>query len=172
MDIMNIDDPKFNYKIIFDVSFYMLINIISLNIIFGIIIDTFAELRDGQNTREDDLTNVCFVCGNDRETFEKVGSSFDKHCKFEHNPVNYINFFVYLRAKKKDEFDGNEEFLYNQYLKRKTNWAPIGNSRFIKVDIEDDAEAKVAAINDVVETSLEGSDELYVIIKHSSNHLL
>jgi hypothetical protein len=32
-------------KFFFDVMFFMLINVISLNIIFGIIIDTFAELR-------------------------------------------------------------------------------------------------------------------------------
>jgi hypothetical protein len=33
-------------KFLFDVAFFMLINVISLNIIFGIIIDTFAELRE------------------------------------------------------------------------------------------------------------------------------
>ena len=168
-DIMDIDDPKFNYKLVFDVSFYMLINIISLNIIFGIIIDTFAELRDGQNTRDDDMLNNCFVCGYDRESFEKEGLSFDKHCKFEHNPINYINFLVYLRAKKKDEFDGNEEFVYNQYLKRKTQWAPIGNTKFIKVDAEEDEEAKIAEINGMMESELEQTDDLYNIVTGMTN---
>jgi len=92
MDIMSINDPKFNFKLIFDISFYMLINIINLNIIFGIIIDTFAELRDGQNTRDDDFLNTCFICGHNREVFEKEGMSFDRHIKFEHNPRNYVYF--------------------------------------------------------------------------------
>jgi hypothetical protein len=51
MGLMELSDPKFGYKLIFDISYFMLINIVSLNIIFGIIIDTFAELRDAQNTR-------------------------------------------------------------------------------------------------------------------------
>jgi hypothetical protein len=33
-------------KFVFDVAFFMMINVISLNIIFGIIVDTFAELRE------------------------------------------------------------------------------------------------------------------------------
>ena len=46
-------DPakKFAGRTIFDISFFMLINVISLNIIFGIIIDTFSQLRDAQNER-------------------------------------------------------------------------------------------------------------------------
>jgi len=39
-------DKKFPYKTIFDLSFFIFVNIVSLNIIFGIIIDTFAEMRD------------------------------------------------------------------------------------------------------------------------------
>lgn len=35
-------------RVVYDVSFFIIINIIWLNIIFGIIIDTFAELRDNK----------------------------------------------------------------------------------------------------------------------------
>lgn len=52
MDILELDDSLFTSKLIFDLSYFMLINIVSMNIIFGIIIDTFAELRDAQNTRD------------------------------------------------------------------------------------------------------------------------
>ena len=47
MDITDINDSKHNFymRLMFDLFFFMLVNIISLNIIFGIIIDTFAELR-------------------------------------------------------------------------------------------------------------------------------
>ena len=44
-------DLKFGVRSVFDVTFFMLINVISLNIIFGIIIDTFSQLRDDQNER-------------------------------------------------------------------------------------------------------------------------
>jgi hypothetical protein len=38
-------------KFFFDLMFFILINIISLNIIFGIIIDTFADMRDENSAR-------------------------------------------------------------------------------------------------------------------------
>jgi Ion transport protein len=42
---------RFAARTFFDLSFFMLINVISLNVIFGIIIDTFSQLRDEENGR-------------------------------------------------------------------------------------------------------------------------
>jgi hypothetical protein len=52
-DSMNTVDlnKKMGERTLFDITFFMLINVISLNIIFGIIIDTFSQLRDSQNER-------------------------------------------------------------------------------------------------------------------------
>ena len=49
-------DPDKNYqayiyRFFYDLTFFMIIAIIWLNIIFGIIIDTFAELRDAKNAK-------------------------------------------------------------------------------------------------------------------------
>lgn len=44
-------EKKFPARTVFDISFFMLINVISLNVIFGIIIDTFSQLRDDQYAR-------------------------------------------------------------------------------------------------------------------------
>ena len=53
-DSMNVE-PKgravFYFKNFYDVSFFIVINVIALNIIFGVIIDTFGELRDQQQER-------------------------------------------------------------------------------------------------------------------------
>ena len=47
-----IDQPGYYVsKFFFDLMFFILINIISLNIIFGIIIDTFADMRDESSAR-------------------------------------------------------------------------------------------------------------------------
>jgi hypothetical protein len=49
----------FVLKTLFDLTFFMFINIISLNIIFGIIIDTFALMRDElQQRRKQHLTKA------------------------------------------------------------------------------------------------------------------
>ena len=49
-------------RFFFDVTCFMIINIIILNIVFGIIIDTFAELRKEKQKIEENKANVCFVC--------------------------------------------------------------------------------------------------------------
>lgn len=45
-NIIEYGDPLFVGKIIFNYLYYVLMQIIFLNVVFGIIIDTFAELRD------------------------------------------------------------------------------------------------------------------------------
>jgi hypothetical protein len=51
--------------------FYFIVIIIVLNLIFGVIIDTFADLRSEKQTKEEVIKNSCFICGLER----KVGNS-------------------------------------------------------------------------------------------------
>jgi len=39
---------------------------IMINIVVGIIIDTFGVLREQSNERIEDMENYCFICGIDR----------------------------------------------------------------------------------------------------------
>ena len=60
-----IQEPLFFFRVIFDLSFFiMVILIIIQNLIFGVIIDTFATLRAEKNATDDMLQNTCFICGN------------------------------------------------------------------------------------------------------------
>ena len=58
------EDNRDNYyiRLIYDMIYWIILNVIFMNIIFGIIIDTFAELRDKKNLLDDDMNNVCFIC--------------------------------------------------------------------------------------------------------------
>ena len=47
----------------FDLSFFVIGIIIMLNIIFGVILDAFADLRDKDKARQEDIENRCLVCG-------------------------------------------------------------------------------------------------------------
>ena len=53
MLITDVESSKYNFygKMVFDLAFFLFVNIISLNVIFGIIIDTFSELRTKQRLR-------------------------------------------------------------------------------------------------------------------------
>ena len=58
-------DTKTQYyaRFTFDLSFYILVRQIIFNIIFGIIIDTFAEQREIEKEIMKDKQNHCFICG-------------------------------------------------------------------------------------------------------------
>ncbi len=49
--------------------------IIVLNLIFGVIIDTFADLRSEKQKKEEILKTTCFICGkwiNDSASYKKT----------------------------------------------------------------------------------------------------
>ncbi len=51
----------------------------------GIIIDTFAELRQRNLFVTNDTLNRCFICHQSREIFERHELDMDKHTREDHN---------------------------------------------------------------------------------------
>ena len=51
-------------------SFFVVVIIVMLNIIFGVIIDAFAELRDADKARKQDIESRCLVCGLEKYELE------------------------------------------------------------------------------------------------------
>ena len=122
---------SFAGKTFLQITFYILINLILLNIFFGIIVDTFKELRDDLQKRDEDERNVCFVCGFSRKDFEKEEKSFDFHIRYEHYIWNYVYFIAYLISKSSDDYTGNEYLLRGKYDARSTDWLPIQKTFFL-----------------------------------------
>ena len=68
-EFMNPQDPQgllFYFQVAYQLSFWAIVITILLNVIFGIIIDTFGELRSDNLAKKDDMENICFICGVDR----------------------------------------------------------------------------------------------------------
>ena len=51
--------------------FFFVVIIIVLNLIFGVIIDTFADLRTEKNNKEEIIKNTCFICGLERKVMRQ-----------------------------------------------------------------------------------------------------
>lgn len=101
-----------------------------MNIVFGIIIDTFAELRDKKSFIDNDRKNKCFICNIDRYTvmiiqFDRNSYGFDKHVKEDHNVWQYLYFLVHLKEKDLTEFNGIESFCSEQLRTRDISWIPL-----------------------------------------------
>lgn len=55
-------EPLFPARVVYDLLFYFIVIIIVLNLIFGVIIDTFADLRSEKQKKEEVLKTTCFIC--------------------------------------------------------------------------------------------------------------
>lgn len=67
--------------------------------IFGIILDTFAELRDKNAEKEENMNNYCFICSIHRDLIDsKIVGGFDFH-QVRHGNVSYL--------RKKNTMSGN-----------------------------------------------------------------
>lgn len=104
-----VEEGDYYPRMVFDLLFYIIIIIILLNIIFGIIIDTFAELRDQRSCLLEDISNCCFICGQERSDIELHGSKWSYHFMVEHSPYAYVSFLVYLHEKKIYDCTGLEK---------------------------------------------------------------
>ena len=67
--------PNLIIKFFFDLSYFLIITTIILNVVFGIIIDSFAQLREELAMKDDDIKNYCFMCNIDRYTVSKLSLS-------------------------------------------------------------------------------------------------
>merc|ERR1712013_465208 len=83
-------DPLFMVRVLYDILFFFVVIIIVLNLIFGVIIDTFADLRSEKHNTEEIKKNTCFICGLERKDFDNKNVTFEDHVNKEHNMWNYL----------------------------------------------------------------------------------
>ena len=63
-------DTHYYTRYVYDFFFFMLLNIILMNIFFGIIIDSFAEKRADDGEIKEELKGQCFYCVISRSKFD------------------------------------------------------------------------------------------------------
>jgi inositol 1,4,5-triphosphate receptor type 3 len=72
--------------VVYDFLFFVTMILIVLNLILGIIIDTFADLRKEKQENEEILRKTCFICGLSRTDFNSTATvSFEEHIQQDHN---------------------------------------------------------------------------------------
>nr|XP_014427115.1 inositol 1,4,5-trisphosphate receptor type 3 [Pelodiscus sinensis] len=118
------DESLFPARVIYDLLFFFIVIIIVLNLIFGVIIDTFADLRSEKQKKEEVLKTTCFICGLERDKFDNKTVSFEEHIKYEHNMWNYLYFIVLVRVKNKTDYTGPESYVAQMIKNKNLDWFP------------------------------------------------
>ena len=151
-DLMQAPDwnhPYNSARTLFDFLFFVIVIVILLNIIFGVIIDTFAELRSEKQKIEDDIRSRCFICGIESSQFDRKAVGFEHHIKNDHNMWNYIYFVHHLQKKDPDEFTGQESYVHAMMSKGDLSFFPLNKAVCLEgKQEEDDQVVELTAIHE------------------------
>jgi len=104
--------------------FFIVLILILLNIIFGIIIDTFAKLSEEQHEMEHDKHEKCFICGDSKASLEKKSVNFHLHTEDEHSIWNYVDYLIMLKFVDAQETNAINSYVIEMVNDKKIAWFP------------------------------------------------
>ncbi|KAI0235730.1 Inositol 1,4,5-trisphosphate receptor type 1 [Lamellibrachia satsuma] len=146
-------EPLFVARIIYDLLFFFIVIIIVMNLIFGVIIDTFADLRSEKQQKDEILQNTCFICGLERSAFDNKEVTFETHYKEEHHIWHYLGFIVLIKVKDPTEFTGPESYVNSLIEERKLDWFPRMRAMSLSVDNADSEQNELHGLRLQLETT-------------------
>jgi len=142
-----VDSNAYTKRIIYDLMFFILVIVLLLNIIFGIIIDTFSALREDAAEKQQIMKNSCFICGLGKDLFDEAenkslggggsGSNsgvggFEGHIRTQHNMWDYISYMIYIRTKDETEYSGLESYIAQLFSNDDLSWIPRGSALMLR----------------------------------------
>ena len=95
------------------------------------IIDTFSSLRAEKMKKIKDTIEICFICGIDKQIFDRASTEpdgFKSHVKIDHNMWNYLYFIFLLWEQDKDDDDGMEQYVRRAIDKDEIVWFPVNKA--------------------------------------------
>ncbi|KAF8372924.1 hypothetical protein PRIPAC_79353 [Pristionchus pacificus] len=145
-------EPLFHFRVLYDLAFYVVLIVIVLNLIFGVIIDTFGDLRTEKNEKEDILNNTCFICALERGRFDNRAVTFEEHRRKEHNLWHYLYFIVWLQIKDETEFTGPESYVSQCIKDRNLDWFPRMQAISLEEETAESEQPETAALKKEIVT--------------------
>jgi inositol 1,4,5-triphosphate receptor type 3 len=112
---------KFFYDIVFHISIILILG----NIFLGIIVDTFADLRDKNQLKADDIQFKCFICQMSRDQSLRKKIDFENHVNEDHYTWNYVYFLTHLHIMNQMEFTPLQTYVWQCITSNDISWIPI-----------------------------------------------
>lgn len=161
-------------RVSYDSTFFFVVIVLLLNIIFGIIIDTFGELRALNKAIEFDIKNKCFICGMDRYTFDRHAEGFEQHIENDHNMWHYLYFIMYLKIKETTEYTGPEQYVHEMHKEKDLSFIPNLQALCLNVKEEEEEQKSLQLaenIQDLHTSTQQGLQLLSTSISSVREHL-
>ena len=84
-------------RFFYDITYFLICIIIMIDLVFGIILGTFSEMREEERLSDNDKINHCFLCHITREIIEKKKEDFQYHRDKRHNLWIYVDYMIFLK---------------------------------------------------------------------------
>lgn len=116
-------DKDFVGRFLYDIFFFLIINILLFGIFFGIVVDAFQDYKKKALMRENDKKTICFTCGLNKDYFEKKNQNFQEHVEF-HEIWKYMNYIQYLKLLAVNDYNGIDIYVSELVEKHQLTWLP------------------------------------------------
>ena len=108
-------------RFLFDLIFFLVVPTLLINLIFGIIIDNFAERRAKRDNLKQNQLSQCFVWGKLDNEIE----DFIQHTRYIHNCWDYVYYIGYLKSTEyEDLVDYVDIYVKRMIESNKVEWFP------------------------------------------------
>ena len=124
-------------RIIFDVSYFLICIIIMIDLIFGIVLRTFSQMREMVTNHEFDKVNHCFICHETRAFVEKNQEDFQHHREVTHNVWNYVDYMIYLKFSDLHDLNAVNSWARENLDEKKISFLPSCKDNIKEEEIED-----------------------------------
>ena len=124
LEMKSITEPGYFTEFGIEWMFYFSIILIMLNIVNGIIVDTFQEQREKTNNRNDYKKNVCYICNTKRTYFERNSLDYELHINVEHSLINYFQYMLTILKTDKQNLNSLDYQILDQILNNQTGFFP------------------------------------------------
>jgi len=111
-------------KFFLETSYYIIVTVIIMNIVFGILIDTFRELRMNSKEMENKKDNFCLICDSKKEELERNKISFYKHVNYNHDVWNYIQYMIKIMNSSPQDLTSINNYAYQMISLKLIHWFP------------------------------------------------
>ena len=111
-------------RLILDDTFFLLIVIIMIDMVFGIIINSFDDLRHRNQKFHKDKKNYCYICHSNRDSLEKIRINFKEHVKKTHYLWNYVEYMISLKMKDIHDLNDVNQYIREKIDKKDITWLP------------------------------------------------
>ena len=106
-----LDEELYYPRILFDLLYFSIVVLVIPNIITGVIVDAFGDMRVQKQKLDEEMNQKCFICGVSRQATENRGNGWSHHFLNEHSIFSYLGFIIYVSALNDNNCTGLEKYV-------------------------------------------------------------